>query len=614
MPFVCVVKSESSCESRTVPIPAVTLMKNPAVRASAPEENSEQSRLTDAVRQREQVWQWIANVQQTVSRQGQLSLAWLTGVRNDLWTAYTKFNNFHNQVIALVPDDDIKEQAEVYHSFEQVFFNVASSVEEMKLGIHQPKSTDSKLEAINQNPSPSGRDVIIPANDSRKKENPLTSRFSKRCYATFERPSFFNKALPRQCQDTESDVHSRTQARKSSEKQTESIVVVPGKSTAAAEDVATNANLKSFAPNVIVCPNPPDDLIVGLPTSEQKRHQRDENSSCVLGDSSAKVKGLSLANHDLRRDHTDDVSKKMYVSSPTPAPLLSAVMPVPAEEYSPKDYRVNQDGGPIGENDPLLPPAVKAPDKIDQLYVTPSDYQPWNSCVPLECRQPCTNSVISKNLTTQFRINEAVIQSICQAIRERSLQPPVCVNLKTSRSCVPISHSESVASLLTSDKPIKPDIDGRCPPRRITACYTPNVDVCITFRLFGASSLKKLCQTDAPNQSTSNDKRYPTRIHIDQPPLKNSNNSGHSRGHTSNEFHKPRKERALKAPYAFNRMYHCNGPQPCFYWIDDEPPNNYETGTPLAEDDTIARILTRPWDPGTNSPTSIFTIVHIIIC
>lgn len=164
MPLPQAIKSDSSCESWLGTVPAVTPKKIPEVQQKVvPEKNSEEAELTDAFRQREIVRLWVADIQLELLKMGPPSLAQLTVMRSNLGNAYRKYNQLHGKVIALLPDEAMDEQAEVYRKFEAIIDCVATSVEEMLLDIPQHASTGSMPESVSKTLSTSlnqCRDVV----------------------------------------------------------------------------------------------------------------------------------------------------------------------------------------------------------------------------------------------------------------------------------------------------------------------------------------------------------------------------------------------------------------------------------------------------------------------
>lgn len=89
--------------------------------------------LTGIFRQRAQVQNKILRIRNTLESQQQLGLAQLKVMSKSLSAIYAEFSAFHSRAMALIPDDAIDQQEEVYAVFEELHNHVSTKVEDLIL-------------------------------------------------------------------------------------------------------------------------------------------------------------------------------------------------------------------------------------------------------------------------------------------------------------------------------------------------------------------------------------------------------------------------------------------------------------------------------------------------
>ena len=97
-------------------------------------EDSILKELTGLFRQRTQVKERIVNIQHTILSRENPTLAMLTVMSDKLSVSYKDYNKYHSKVMALIPDEALEDQADVFQSFEDLYDEVSTTVQELLQG------------------------------------------------------------------------------------------------------------------------------------------------------------------------------------------------------------------------------------------------------------------------------------------------------------------------------------------------------------------------------------------------------------------------------------------------------------------------------------------------
>ncbi|XP_055632973.1 uncharacterized protein LOC129773401 [Toxorhynchites rutilus septentrionalis] len=130
------IKTTSAEGSETVPIITESADDSASFKGFAEWEvaidSGSQRLLSSLFRQRDQVNQKIVRVQNALMAAGnQVSMAQLKTFTKNIDAAYSEFSGFHSKVMAIIPDEAIDIQEEIYSDFENRFNLVSTTIEEL---------------------------------------------------------------------------------------------------------------------------------------------------------------------------------------------------------------------------------------------------------------------------------------------------------------------------------------------------------------------------------------------------------------------------------------------------------------------------------------------------
>ncbi|KAL1394674.1 hypothetical protein pipiens_011776 [Culex pipiens pipiens] len=115
-------------EKLAVPVrSAIVRNPNQQVQQQVPRE------LQGLFRLREQMRQRIVGVRRNLQKQKQLAVGPLKVMKEMLAAAFKEYNGCHNEVMTWITDDELPAQVAIYQEFEDMYFEVSTTVEELYL-------------------------------------------------------------------------------------------------------------------------------------------------------------------------------------------------------------------------------------------------------------------------------------------------------------------------------------------------------------------------------------------------------------------------------------------------------------------------------------------------
>ncbi|XP_038122432.1 uncharacterized protein LOC119771109 [Culex quinquefasciatus] len=125
-------------EKLAVPVrSAIVRNPNQQVQQQVPRE------LQGLFRLREQMRQRIVGVRRNLQKQKQLAVGPLKVMKEMLAAAFKEYNGCHNEVMTWITDDELPAQVAIYQEFEDMYFEVSTTVEELYLEVKNRDATPS---------------------------------------------------------------------------------------------------------------------------------------------------------------------------------------------------------------------------------------------------------------------------------------------------------------------------------------------------------------------------------------------------------------------------------------------------------------------------------------